>query len=339
MRREWPEGGRRKSEPIEHEGLEVINRDYLGGKITLDQANKLVDGLKAQLYVEYRGYQPNRAAVCPEVHQGLYKRYWDLKYKGSEVDESTLYSARVSIWKALKHAENLDLHIAPKEAIEQVFKGLPGGSQRKALAHINGILKMLGRNFSIKPKKRKFEPEQVSEEDMLKFLTAARCEPEAVTALAAFLFYSGLRLGEALMVRTKNLDQESGLVAVTTQWSQKKRTRTKLKNEVKLRAGLVFPQGWHWAERWAALAETTDPNQEWARLITNAWERAGKPGGIKPIPRNLRHSWALMAREAGLKEAAEIMDHSEDVHRKYYTGTAIKLERVKEIAAKWKKSR
>lgn len=158
--------------------------------------------------------------------------------------------------------------------------------------------------------------------------------------LAYFLMYTGLRISEALALTYEDIDRNNKLITVNKKLVYDGNTPT-LVHETKTEAGtrqVIL------MDRVAELLPKKDRgivfcNEDGEYLTRKQfrcrWDKMKKENGLTLTAHQLRHAYATMLFEAGIKErdAQELMGHS-DIHLTQSIYTHIRQERKTETAAK-----
>ena len=263
--------------------------------------------------------------VTEKIQQELDRHYQKLKLK--QYSDSTIRTYQSNLAQFFVYFKNSDVTTLTKEQIEGFVYELVQKykiSAQKQNMMINAIKSYyehtlgLPREFYTitRPKRSKDLPNTLSEEEVLAIINA----PENIKhkALLHTIYSAGLRIGEVIRLRVKDVRSDDGFLFVKD--SKGKKDRHTVLSPILLdllRAYYKVHKPSYW------LFEGQDGGQYSAKSIQAIYRRAVKQTGSNPwsTPHTLRHSFAthLMQRGVNIRYIQTALGHSSTKTTEVYT--------------------
>lgn len=334
---------------FEDKRTEALNDLFLKKKKDKDAAAKEFRNIIKELHereLKLRGKLP-----ISSENQIIFDKFWDVKYSSrSNIDLDT---ARNETFRAIEAVGNLPLLSASQDQIQKAVDKFCNGDnnkQRRIIARLRSVLRTIGRTDIHLRRDKPVHNDvaflnQTEFSDLVSHIKLSGHDKIAGVAQSTYiaflecLFYSGLRLGEALYVKENHFDSTTRILKVEYQINEKYQTVRpkwgKTRKVVIPKAGVFGLLAWLKASDRSKL-KRTDASKRLKFFSSTKFPRQKEK---HVSPHDLRHSYAiLMLRDYNvpLATVASLIGDSIQVTEKYYIGYAPDDDILNMVAQKTK---
>jgi integrase len=304
--------------PLEHEALKSLNKSYLAGELTANDAllqikQILIPKLKNQFHI------PMRVELASKVSEGnlrAFMQYWNTEYRRKKLENPK--NAKNEFLRALYTLEPLSLHSTDIDTIQDHWDARLKGTRHKRYGgRINQLLRYLKREVQISlDRADRAVTSWVSWEE-LQAINDCVSNP-VLRDLYCMLWGTGLRLGEAFVLSTSDL-KGNGTLFINSQMAPDLRIKKYTKNRIEHDA-IILPVALEASLRWLAIPNKDSYRKRCQHPLINA-----SKGKISP--HTLRHSFVRALTDQGMpldKVALLIGDTlktTEDTYRGWRTSS------------------
>lgn len=299
--------------------LDAINHSFKNGVLTKEQAKERVDRILVSLYEERDRLTPS-VVVLPGnfkiVEDFIKKTYTPQKLL--RMADRSFESEKYAFDRAITDLGDVpvdgDVQVI-QAAVDDKFKD-DRGAHRKRVTSINRLRKWLKLELILHLRDVAEDTVYITEAQLKEALP--HIKNEVTRKLAAFLYYTGLRLGEAFAVTAQSVQQtkDGMLIKVTKQMlPDKKLSHTKTRTG---RKAFVIPGGEKHVEDWIAVADKEKYRE--GKHNERIKEALLKVGIKDSYLHCLRHSYCihLVANGCTIDWVAQSAGHSREVCERYY---------------------
>lgn len=316
--------GKRRSKLVTSAELDRINKAYLAGTYTFDEAKALVSDLRNRIIPKYRK-RPTKLVTANENIK-LLQSYWERDYSFRDVvDPSTMRNA---MHRALNVIGALSLETADLWELQKAVMTaqISNGEKRRVTGCINTLLRFAGRGFKLRPPKPEFkQPKYLTEDEAV---AVSRHIGGVIGDLVLIAFATGARVGELFSITPFGADKAHI-------GSQIKRDgkRSHVKNR-KPRSVKVMRIGMDPLARWISMSAADRlkyRNARFSETVKNAAKVLWPDRHEKHIVfHDLRHSFAIaqLAMGRSISQVARLLGDSYQVTEMYYLGFAVTSEEL-----------
>jgi integrase len=319
--------------------LDAINKNFKDGVLDFNQANlqvlTLVKKLKAEL-ADADGVVLEK--IISEDNKKVLNGLMKVNYSGKDIKRPALIDAEFAF--ALKGIEPLSIISSSQAKLQSAVSFLWNAKQSKRyVGRLNQLLKFAGRDFKLhfkKPIHNKVS--YVSWDDFVKI--RKNVKDSDLKNLYTFLFCTGVRLGEAFVIRSGDL-KPNGTIYISHQMTEKRVVRVLKNGKPHHTYRLDF--GKTEIEKWAALSieEKEKIRTRCQHAILYA-ARATFSDKEKHVScHDLRHSYVIHMLGQGipLDKCAKLIGDSIKTTEMYYAGFSMSSEEIDVVAKILKKNK
>lgn len=331
---------KRTQTKIKSEIINSINARLLNNEIAHDVAYQLILIEKERLST-----QLNIDDTTSTIINGDNKKLGD-KYirivEDKELDELTIYNISVDVKRILFMMGNNSLSSTPRSKISQFVKDLnyADSTKNKLIAVLNNLLRLAGRDISIKTIKSIHEQISYINESELKQLLgniALLRHPlkDLVYNACIIMFYTGLRSGELFALNEQSIGVGNSL-KIQTQITRGLKTKRPKNN--KARSVVIIKQSEKAIKEWikTPLKQRLELRESLTKIIKSCAVNTFPDDSSKHISsHDLRHSFAVWAlgRGLSLSDISMILGNSLIVCQQYYTGFVMSDEGLNRVGS------
>jgi integrase len=307
--------------------IDAVNETFVAGVLPFEQAEIRVKKLLEQLYVLRDAKKP--AATFNLGNDKIVSTYIDKYYsedKKYRLDKSSVASAVYSLRVAVKDLGNLPIDGDKRDLqgrIDRLYHNNPGKHKKRVTA-VNRVRKFL----NLEPIEN-LPPQDVT----VAYVTKAQLDQllpfirrRSNRVLAAVLFYTGLRVGEAFALTEQDilLKKDSMKLLVNKQLKiDGTLGPTKTRHS---RIALVIPGGEDWVREWVGLEDRASMRKN---KLSDVVKNAAFDIGVKDFYLHaLRHSYCIhmLGKGVPIRTVAQSAGHSVAVCERYYSGHRLSEE-------------
>ncbi len=305
---------------IESEEVATVNRLFLSGTLTFEEALKQLEVYRASLYKARDLANPKKFFHAQNAK--VLEDYWRAEYSDRDIiDPKGRFN---DLKRAVGSAGSFSLAVATKEELQKTVDASCDNPnlQRTRVSRLNQILKFLGRGFVLRKKRKVHVPVKYHTVDEFETVLAQLKDPEFVTLCKA-AFATGARAGELFALQPS--DCKGSFVLVETQIDIKmdeRETKTR-----KRRKAFIIKERREWLTEWLEMSDDKKKalrKRHHATLFRRGCKKAFKGRAEKNIKfHDLRHSYAvylLSVKGAPLDLVAQSLGNSPAVCFEYYQG-------------------
>lgn len=305
---------------IESEEVATVNRLFLAGTLTFEDALKKLEVYKAELYRARDASKPKK--LFHSQNAKILEDYWKAEYSDRDIiDPRGRFN---DLKRAVASAGAMSLAVASKEDLQKAVDAACDhpNIQRVRVSRLNQILKFLGRGFSLRKKRKVHVPVKYHTLDEFETVLAHLKDQEFATLCKAAIV-TGARAGELFPLQAS--DCKGTFVWIETQIDIKmdeRETKTR-----KRRKAFIIKERREWLTEWLELSEEKKRalrKRHHATMFRRGCRSAFKGRPDKNVKfHDLRHSYAiylLSVKGAPLDLVAQSLGNSPAVCHEYYQG-------------------
>jgi integrase len=312
-------GGEGKLKRFQEPRLDHINSLLLQGTIDRIEAEAQAKRLLETL----RNERGERRVTFNQGNYKILETFWKSYKLRDLIDPDTAYH---DFRRAVDAVGDLPIASASQDELQTALTKHKGNKQRRIAARLNSILKFLGRDVRVRLTREEMReiayltPEEVGR-------LTSQVKP-TLASLIQVLFLTGLRLGEAMALRSSQLRPDGSLWvdSQVDKHGQRRSTKTRKPRKVfVLSGGDVALQKW--------IQFLPDVAQDRLSL-----SQAMRRESMRILKRDLclhdlRHSYAVLmvSRGVSLSLVAQSLGNSILVCEKYYSGFVLSDEGIETI--------
>jgi integrase len=325
IERQVDQNGKAFNYALHSNALSGINKQFLEGHLSYDDARKLVVELKNQL-------RPRIANNYLSSNLTLLKQYWRSEYEDKDIVAPE--AAYNRLLRGISAVGQHSLYLATREVLQkEIDSKFNGNKQRSRVAALNQILKFINRGIKLRRKREEIRTlTYLTVPEFESFICQVRGEFNQLLFRAAFA--SGLRTGELFGILPSDIFGDH--LRISSQIDVRGvRRHTKTRRP---RDAFILP-GWEsHVQRWAAI-----PLKERLPHRKNSYSKVARSAARKAFPdqlekqcvtHSLRHSYAVyMISVLGvpLGLVSKSLGNSTHVAEKYYIGYSLNAEAIDHI--------
>lgn len=315
----YSQGQKPKQPQVQDESLNTININFKKGLLTLEEAFLLIktqiiprlkkeSGLQEKILIE---------SFISEKNWKVFKDYWDKEYEDKPLVSH--YTAKQEFYVALKGLEPLSLISSSKREIQKKLDEEFNEVRHKRYSgRINSLLKFIGRDFTINPKRRMLpEVRYVTWNELQSVLSNVK--DSNLKNLYITLYTTGLREGEAFVLTPRDL-KTNGTIYITKQMTREFKI-TAVKNKKNHRT-LILKEGIDAFNKWTDIQNKEKYRKNASHKLINASRKTFKDKQRQISPHDLRHSYVIHMLGLGvpLDRIAKFIGDSIQTTEKFYAG-------------------
>lgn len=312
--------GEKPKQPIvKDESLDTINLNFKTGLITSDEALFLIKTQIIPRLKKEAGFQDKILieSLISEKNWNVFKQFWNKEYEGKSLISH--YTAKQEFYVALKALEPLSLISSSRKEIQKKLDYEFNEVRHKRYSsRINALLRFLGRDFIINPKRR--STQEVRYVTWSEFQTVlSKVKDENLKNLYIVLYCTGLRLGEAFTINQRDL-KTNGTIYITKQLDRLYKPR-ETKNRKNHRT-LILKEGIEAFDKWSGLENKEKYRNIASHPLINASRKCFKDKARQISPHDLRHSYVIHMLGLGvpLDRIAKFIGDTIQTTEKFYAG-------------------
>lgn len=303
--------------------IDTINKLFLTGVLSHEQALKQIQELRDRLYKERDAANPMR--VFNSQNQKVLDDYWQSEYADRDIVD--LRGRRTELEAAVEGVGMYSLAVASKEEIQGAVNSYftNANKQRRVVSRLNQILKYLGRGFVLRKKREvRSSVKYLSLEDFTKVLPHIR--DEHFRALCCAAWATGGRLGELFPLTPEDLKDSHVWIETQLAFDESDRLEERGTKTGRQRKAFIIMECRDWVKEWIALGDyrVAQRRRQHAELFRTACKNAFPGQKDKHLKfHDLRHSYAihlLQVLGAPIQLVANSLGNSTHVCEKYYAG-------------------
>jgi len=318
---------------LDLEPVDSINKLFLAGTITRNEAERQVEAVRAALYKQRD--QDTPAAVFSSENLKLLDKYWKAEYSDRDlVDTETM---KADLKRALGSVGVLSLVVASRSelqvAVNETYADKPN-LQRRAVSRLNQLLRFAGRDFTLRKVKAVRADVPFLTWDELKTVLP-HLPSDHWRLLAKVAWVTGCRVGEIFALSAASLKPK--YLFVTAQIDKDgKRRETKTRSERKASI-LMQEQGRQCVTEWLAIpsgVRVALRSERHSTVFKRACKKAFPKEPLKLCKfHDLRHSYAidLIGKGVPISLVSQAMGNSVAVCEKHYSGFVLQDEGIDTI--------
>ncbi len=310
------------------EVTESIARSYKDQILDFSQANERFERVLKTLYRERDKVKP--IVVVRPGNVQIVERFIAETYNKKRVRRLAPRSFETEKYALLRVVNDLG-NVAIdgdvddiQDTLDELYKN-SRGSHRKRVTAANRIRKWLALELVMHMPSLDLNVLYINENQVKDLIS--HIKHPVTKVLAGFLFYTGLRLGEAFAIGSENLIRNEGVMTlkVTSQmYADGNIAPTKTRSS---RKALVIPGGEAYIEKWMAIDKAKNRSSKHSSRIKEAASAIGFPEFYLHC---LRHSYCvyLISKGCTIDWVAQSAGHSREVCERYYSTHTLTDESV-----------
>lgn len=312
-----------KTKTLKDSRVEAINNNLELGILSTEEARKQINQVKESLYQgenKLRGKLP-----ISEINYQAFEKYIS-RYQSKE-SHMDVKAAINETRRALEALEEISIFSAPQAQIQSKINKLDTNKQKRVAKRLSSILKSIGRTdislaYTSGVRKR---VSHILLDDLVSILKhiadndiRGGCQSSKdYSSLISFLFCSGCRIGEALVISKSDLSRDNQILKIREQLTQSGQIKaTKTKRE---RSALIISH--HLNLHFVGLKKSNINRFQAAKTLSGITKAMFPDEPIKHISlHGLRHSYAICLLNNGvsLKTVAKCIGDSISTTESYY---------------------
>lgn len=325
--------GRREQTQVDDKELDSLN-EAVKSKVTSPAVAEILIKEKIITRLKVAAGIKDRVALeslISDDNLDVFRKFWEVEkvrpIKGNKRRRETgTAAAYYDFLRSIRNIEPLSVHVATKADLQAKSDKLKGNrDQRNTSIRVNQLLRFLKRDIQLLVSEKEYkEVSYVTWDELQKIIP--HIHSEEVKLLAATLFCTGVRSGEAFAFNDKKVLKPNGGIYVHKQMVKATGEIVGYLKNGNPHTTVILPFGKEEFAQWCdlSLEKKRRIRKDIAcQQITRAAKKAFPKDRSKWIsPHDLRHSYAIYMLEKGatLSDIAMLLGDDETTVRKYYTG-------------------